>query len=58
MVRTVLAMLMMQALAAPTAAAGPRDKLPVSPEWMAKQLGEPGLPFLRVGGKAAYDKCQ
>lgn len=56
MMRTLLTALMALALAAP-AAASPRDRLLVSPEWLAKRLGDPDLVILQVGDKAAYDKA-
>jgi thiosulfate/3-mercaptopyruvate sulfurtransferase len=45
------------ATAAPStvAAAGPREDLVVSTDWLAKRLGDPELVVLQVGDKAGYE---
>lgn len=52
--RTLLAILMLM-LATPTWAGSPRDRLVVSPSWLAKQRGDPNLVILQVGDKAGYE---
>lgn len=58
MLRTLITALVALAVAAPAVAvASPRDRLLVSPEWLAKRLDDPRLVILQVGDKAAYDKA-
>lgn len=57
MLRTLLTAVMALAVAAPAVAASPRDRLLVSPEWLARRLDDPRLVILQVGDKAAYDKA-
>lgn len=56
MMRTLMAAVLMLALSAPALAATPRERLLVSPQWLAKRLDDPGLVILQIGDKAAYDK--
>ena len=52
--RAVLAVLMLM-LALPAWAGTPRDKLVVSPAWVAARLSDPHLVILQVGDKAGYE---
>src|SRR6188508_1220858 len=40
---------------AQTPDAGARDRLVVSPAWLAQHVNDPGLVLLHVGNKATYD---
>ena len=52
--RAILAAMMLL-LAAPAWAGTPRDRLVVSPAWVAERLDDPGLVILQVGDKAGYE---
>ena len=52
--RAILAILMLL-LALPAWAGTPRDKLVVTPAWVAQRLDDPDLVILQVGDKAGYE---
>ena len=52
--RAVLAVLMLM-LALPAWAGTPREKLVVTPAWVAEHLADPDLVILQVGDKAGFE---
>ena len=52
-----MVLLSLFAAAAPSAAAGPRDTMLVSPAWLNEHLKDPDLVLLHVGDRAEYAKA-